>query len=216
MAFPSIQEGFIQTTDISAQRTKVSSSSIFKAHSHSIACIVFGSTGKLIATASTHGTLIRVFDLQGIKLHEFRRSLTSTATILSLAFSLQNNTLAVMSSTGSLHVYFLDAQEQSSFPLWSSGPAKEVAFSISESKCAACAFCFPQALAPSSQLQLFIVSDDCTLRVFMIQGDTRTAKSDSDLFYRFYKSDNSLLSVFLKGDMMVEDVAVAASEQQDS
>ena len=208
MAFPSVQEGFVQVVDLSAMKTKVASSNIFKAHSHAIACIAFSTTGKLVATASSHGTLIRVFDLKGTKAHEFRRSLTSSASILSLSFSLQNTALAVASSTGTLHVFFLDNPEQGSFPIWT-GPTREITFSIPESKLAVCAFIPPQAMAPASQISLQLVCDDCTFRVFRIQGDRRIAKPDAEVFYRFYKSSNSLLTMFLK------DVVEADQDQDE-
>lgn len=82
-----------------------------QAHEGNLACISLNYDGSLIATASTKGTLIRIFNTAtGDKLHEFRRG-SDTANIYSIAFS-GNDMLAVTSDKGTVHVFNLGAEEE--------------------------------------------------------------------------------------------------------
>lgn len=63
--------------------------------------------GPLIATASAHGTLIRIFDSKsGAQIRELRRG-SFSAHIYSLSFAQKNQFIAVYSSTGTIHIFDL-------------------------------------------------------------------------------------------------------------
>ncbi|KAJ0979844.1 hypothetical protein J5N97_015318 [Dioscorea zingiberensis] len=77
------------------------------AHNSSIACFALSQDGDLLATASSKGTLIRVFSTSnGSLLQELRRG-ADRAEIYSLAFSDDKEWLAVSSDKGTVHVFRL-------------------------------------------------------------------------------------------------------------
>lgn len=77
------------------------------AHDSRIACLALTNDGRLLATASTKGTLVRVFNtLDGLLLREVRRG-SMRADIYSLAFSSTAQWLAVSSDKGTVHVFSL-------------------------------------------------------------------------------------------------------------
>ncbi|AQK75698.1 hypothetical protein ZEAMMB73_Zm00001d018355 [Zea mays] len=82
------------------------------AHLAPLAAMVFSLNGMYLATASEKGTMIRVHLVaQATKSHSFRRG-TYPSTIYSLAFSPSvdlPDVLVATSSSGSLHMFFLDA-----------------------------------------------------------------------------------------------------------
>uniref|UniRef100_A0A0D9VM18 Anaphase-promoting complex subunit 4 WD40 domain-containing protein n=1 Tax=Leersia perrieri TaxID=77586 RepID=A0A0D9VM18_9ORYZ len=82
------------------------------AHQSPLAAMAFSSNGMYLATASEKGTIIRVFLVaQATKSHSFRRG-TYPSTIYSLSFGPSNDlpdVLVATSSSGSLHMFFLDA-----------------------------------------------------------------------------------------------------------
>jgi len=80
-----------------------------QAHKKGISCIGVSPDGTLIVSASSKGTLIRVFDSSTGKLmREFRRG-TGAMAITSLTFSLDNTSLMVSSGTGTIHVFDMTA-----------------------------------------------------------------------------------------------------------
>ncbi|XP_027775212.1 autophagy-related protein 18a-like [Solanum pennellii] len=76
------------------------------AHDSVLACFALTREGNLLATASTEGTLIRIFNtLEGILLQEVRRG-SDRAEIYSLSFSPTAQWLAVSSDKGTVsHSY---------------------------------------------------------------------------------------------------------------
>jgi len=79
------------------------------AHEGQLAALKFSPCGSRIATASTKGTVIRVFSCEnGAKLYELRRGLKRTASIYSLAFSPCGSFLACSSNTETVHVFRLE------------------------------------------------------------------------------------------------------------
>jgi len=82
------------------------------AHQAPLAAMVFSSNGMYLATASEKGTMVRVHLVaQATKSHSFQRG-TYPSTIYSLAFSPSvdlPDVLVATSSSGSLHLFFLDA-----------------------------------------------------------------------------------------------------------
>ncbi|XP_065190100.1 WD repeat domain phosphoinositide-interacting protein 2-like [Sycon ciliatum] len=86
------------------------------AHASPVVALAFSMDGKMIATASEKGTVIRVFSTKtAAKMFEFRRGLKRCVTIYTLAFSTDNAFLCASSNTETVHVFKLDAT--------SSGPA---------------------------------------------------------------------------------------------
>jgi hypothetical protein len=73
---------------------------------------VFFRSGTRLATASSTGTVIRVFDVpSGTKLYSFRRGNRPT-TITSISFSPNSEFIAVGSSSGTVHVFSFEAYDQ--------------------------------------------------------------------------------------------------------
>ncbi|KAF3556434.1 hypothetical protein F2Q69_00017787 [Brassica cretica] len=77
------------------------------AHDASIACMTLTLDGLLLATASTKGTLIRIFNtMDGTRLQEVRRGV-DRADIYSIALSPNVQWLAVSSDKGTVHIFSL-------------------------------------------------------------------------------------------------------------
>ncbi|EYU29900.1 hypothetical protein MIMGU_mgv1a020192mg [Erythranthe guttata] len=95
-----LQKGHVTVHDYYRRRNKQ-----FPAHDSDIACLSLLSDGKLFATASTKGTLIRVFDsTDGSLLQELRRGF-ERAEIYSLSFCPTAPRLAVSTDKGTIHVF---------------------------------------------------------------------------------------------------------------
>ncbi|VDM40982.1 unnamed protein product [Toxocara canis] len=78
------------------------------AHDAQLAALSLNTGGDLLATASSKGTVIRVFSLpSGDRLFEFRRGMARCATIHSLAFSQDSSYLCSSSNTQTVHVFKL-------------------------------------------------------------------------------------------------------------
>ncbi|KAK8552632.1 hypothetical protein V6N12_041216 [Hibiscus sabdariffa] len=92
---------------------------LINAHDAHIACLTLTFDGLLLATASTKGTLIRIFNtMDGTRLQEVRRGV-HRADIYSLAFSPNAQWLAVSSDKGTVHIFNLRVRvfgEDSSSP----------------------------------------------------------------------------------------------------
>ncbi|KAK9280887.1 hypothetical protein L1049_003778 [Liquidambar formosana] len=99
---PGLQKGQIRVEHYASKRTK-----FIMAHDSRIACFALTMDGQLLATASTKGTLVRVFNtVDGTLLQEVRRG-ADRAEIYSLAFSSTAQWLAVSSDKGTVHVFSL-------------------------------------------------------------------------------------------------------------
>ncbi|XP_030451765.2 autophagy-related protein 18a-like [Syzygium oleosum] len=99
---PGLQKGQVRIEHYASKRTK-----FIMAHDSRIACFALSQDGKFLATASTKGTLIRVFNaVDGTLLKEMRRG-ADRAEIYSLAFSSTAQWLAVSSDKGTVHVFGL-------------------------------------------------------------------------------------------------------------
>lgn len=84
------------------------------AHGSRIACLALTNDGRFLATASTKGTLVRVYNtFDGLLLQEVRRG-SMRADIYSLAFSSTAQWLAVSSDKGTVHVFSLKVDSGSS------------------------------------------------------------------------------------------------------
>lgn len=81
--------------------------SIINCHVAPIVNLVLNRNGNLLATASTKGTLIRLFNTRtGIRLYEYRRGSLPTF-ITSIVFNSEDSIVACVSSSGSIHVFTL-------------------------------------------------------------------------------------------------------------
>ncbi|WRX23018.1 WD40 repeat - like 10 [Theobroma cacao] len=99
---PGLQKGAVRVENYGSKR-----STFINAHSSNITCLALSYDGRVLATASTKGTLIRVFNaLDGTLIQEVRRG-ADRAEIFSLAFSSTAQWLAVSSDKGTVHVFSL-------------------------------------------------------------------------------------------------------------
>jgi len=84
---------------------------IISAHKSALSCIQFNYSGKMIATASDKGTVIRVFSSQvGDLLYQFRRG-TYPVHIYSISFNLADTFLCVSSDSDTIHIFKLGENE---------------------------------------------------------------------------------------------------------
>ena len=102
---------------------------ILPAHANALQAIALSPDGSMIASASSHGTLIRLHSTSTCaKLAELRRGVAQ-ATILSLAISPDSDYVACTSSTNTLHVFLIpktglqtssngDSDHNSGFKKW--------------------------------------------------------------------------------------------------
>ena len=104
LACPGLQVGQLRVDVMDTKRVHT-----ITAHNSSLAAVTVCPTGKLIATASEKGTLIRIFSsMDGSKMREVRRG-SDPARIHSLAFSKEEDPewLAASSDKGTVHVFSL-------------------------------------------------------------------------------------------------------------
>ncbi|XP_021296918.1 autophagy-related protein 18c [Herrania umbratica] len=100
---------------------------LINAHDSHIACLTLTLDGLLLATASTRGTLVRIFNtMDGTRLQEVRRGV-DRADIYSIALSPNVQWLAVSSDKGTVHIFNLRVrvfgEDSSSQPSSVQGPA---------------------------------------------------------------------------------------------
>ncbi|KAL2507685.1 Autophagy-related protein 18a [Forsythia ovata] len=99
---PGLQKGQVRVEHYASKRTK-----FILAHDSRIACFTLSQDGNLLATSSTKGTLVRIFNTHdGTLIQEVRRG-ADRAEIYSLAFSPTAHWLAVSSDKGTVHVFSL-------------------------------------------------------------------------------------------------------------
>ncbi|KAK8588245.1 hypothetical protein V6N12_022700 [Hibiscus sabdariffa] len=99
---PGLQKGQVRVEHYASKRTK-----FIMAHDSRIACFALSQDGQLLATTSTKGTLVRIYNtVDGSLLQEVRRG-ADRAEIYSLAFSSNAQWLAVSSDKGTVHVFSL-------------------------------------------------------------------------------------------------------------
>nr|ACG28490.1 WD-repeat domain phosphoinositide-interacting protein 3 [Zea mays] len=99
---PGAQKGQVRVEHYGARKTK-----FINAHTSRVSCFALSQDGRLIATASTKGTLVRIYNAaEGNLLQEVRRG-ADRAEIYSLAFSNNLQYLAVSSDKGTIHVFNL-------------------------------------------------------------------------------------------------------------
>ena len=83
-----------------------------QAHQSSLQAVGLSPDGQFLATASTKGTIIRVFSLPSLELHcAFRRG-TMPATIHSLSFSKDSRFLCCEGSSSTIHIFAIEHSVQ--------------------------------------------------------------------------------------------------------
>lgn len=111
IAFPHTKRGQIKVRDIDEEN-----SFIIEAHRHPVQCFAMDYMGNVLASASTKGTLIRIFSLadRGKVVQEVRRGIDN-AKIMSITFDLTGQLLGVSSDSGTVHIfrmkYMLDQED---------------------------------------------------------------------------------------------------------
>uniref|UniRef100_A0A803MMP7 Autophagy-related protein 18c n=1 Tax=Chenopodium quinoa TaxID=63459 RepID=A0A803MMP7_CHEQI len=102
LACPGRRRGQVRVEHFGLHVTKT-----INAHESRLACFALTSDGLILATASTKGTLVRIFNtMDGTCLQEVRRG-TEKADIYDLAFSQNIQWLAVSSDRGTIHIFSL-------------------------------------------------------------------------------------------------------------
>eukprot|EP00041_Stephanoeca_diplocostata_P013274 m.232538 g.232538 ORF g.232538 m.232538 type:complete len:307 (+) comp19279_c0_seq3:323-1243(+) len=89
LAYPnnSAEKGVVHVYDVQNLRA----GPVIDAHNTRIACLSFNNDGTLLATASTKGTVFRLFSMPtGQRVYEFRRSVATNAMIYSMAFDVSH------------------------------------------------------------------------------------------------------------------------------
>ncbi|CAD6232920.1 unnamed protein product [Miscanthus lutarioriparius] len=102
LACPGVHQGHVRVEHFGLKMAKT-----IPAHDSHISCMSLTMDGLLLATASTKGTLIRIFNtMDGTRLQEVRRGLDK-AEIYSIALSPNVQWLAVSSDKGTVHIFSL-------------------------------------------------------------------------------------------------------------
>lgn len=102
LACPGLQRGQVRIEHFGLNMLK-----LINAHDAHLACFTLTMDGLLLATASTKGTLIRIFNtMDGSRLQEVRRGV-DRADIYSIALSPNVQWLAVSSDKGTVHLFSL-------------------------------------------------------------------------------------------------------------
>eukprot|EP00245_Coleochaete_scutata_P009370 TRINITY_DN306_c0_g2_i1.p1 TRINITY_DN306_c0_g2~~TRINITY_DN306_c0_g2_i1.p1 ORF type:complete len:429 (-),score=60.25 TRINITY_DN306_c0_g2_i1:346-1509(-) len=102
LACPGLHKGQVRVELYDTKRTR-----FIAAHDSALACFALTLDGSKLATASTKGTLIRIFNTaDGTRLQELRRG-ADRADIYSISFSPNAQWLALSSDKGTIHVFAL-------------------------------------------------------------------------------------------------------------
>ncbi|KAJ5958523.1 uncharacterized protein N7479_005673 [Penicillium vulpinum] len=122
LAFPGRSPGQVQIIEL-----ETGNISIIPAHSTPLRAMALSPNGKLLATASESGTLVRIFATGNCtKLAELRRGVDH-AVIFSISFSPSNTLLAVTSDKSTLHIFDIPHQQSVTRRSQSPSPASEEA-----------------------------------------------------------------------------------------
>eukprot|EP00252_Welwitschia_mirabilis_P007244 TRINITY_DN1844_c0_g1_i1.p1 TRINITY_DN1844_c0_g1~~TRINITY_DN1844_c0_g1_i1.p1 ORF type:complete len:407 (-),score=48.08 TRINITY_DN1844_c0_g1_i1:220-1440(-) len=105
LACPGLHRGQVRVEHYGLNTTK-----LIAAHDSHIACLALTMDGLILATASTKGTLVRIFNtIDGTRLQEVRRG-ADRAEVYSIALSPTAQWLAVSSDKGTIHIFGLKVQ----------------------------------------------------------------------------------------------------------
>lgn len=111
LAYPDQQIGSLTVVKIHIDQT-IWKTTITKAFETKITQLKLSKSGILVAAASKKGKLIKIFDSNtGKKVSELRRG-TTNRMIVDMCFSRDNSHFAVLSETGTLHIFKLNEKEK--------------------------------------------------------------------------------------------------------
>eukprot|EP00903_Cladosiphon_okamuranus_P020742 g19047.t1 len=103
LACPGVSRGHVNVELYDLRR-----STLIPAHESELAQLALSMDGKMVATASSRGTLLRVFDTDtGSLLHELRRGM-DRAEVTSICFNQQSTFVACCSDRGTVHIFSLE------------------------------------------------------------------------------------------------------------
>eukprot|EP00040_Diaphanoeca_grandis_P028885 m.168089 g.168089 ORF g.168089 m.168089 type:complete len:407 (+) comp31491_c0_seq1:47-1267(+) len=110
LAYPNNNtRGFVHIYDV----VNLRAGPVIEAHNSRVSCLSFNDAGTMLATASTKGTVFRVFSMPtGEKVHEFRRGLATNAMIYSMAFDIRTTLLCVSSDKQTIHLFKLESNNE--------------------------------------------------------------------------------------------------------
>lgn len=108
MVFPGYKQGSLQLVNLATTEEKVSSAPVtINAHQNELVCVAINRQGTMIASASSKGTLIRIWDSSSrTMLVELRRG-SDQATLYCINFSQGDEWLCCSSDKGTVHVFAL-------------------------------------------------------------------------------------------------------------
>lgn len=87
---------------------------VISAHQTAVSCLAISNDGKLMASASEKGTIIRIFSIpDGKKLYQFRRG-SMPSRIFCMSFNAVSTLLCVSSATETIHIFKLASPDQKS------------------------------------------------------------------------------------------------------
>ncbi|CAF0876377.1 unnamed protein product [Brachionus calyciflorus] len=154
-------------------------------HDNPVSCMAMSNDGSKLATSSTKGTLIRVFETEnGSLLHELRRGANS-ANIFCISFNKQATKLCVSSDHGTIHVFILDSPEKNSrstlanatfLPKYFQSKWSSFKFEVNNHSKFICAFS-----QNSDQLSIIALCSDGTYYKYLLDSvnDTKSCQLES-------------------------------------
>ncbi|KAK3601907.1 hypothetical protein CHS0354_041844 [Potamilus streckersoni] len=104
--FPGYKKGSVQIANLEDTKPDQTVSPVtINAHNGELACLSINQSGSMLATASTKGTLIRVYDVNTKNLIVELRRGADPATLYCINFSLDSAFLCVSSDKGTVHIF---------------------------------------------------------------------------------------------------------------
>ena len=169
---------------------------ILVAHTSPIACIALSKSGKLLASASEKGTLIRIWDVASLTLlNEFRRG-ADRANIYWISFSNDESRIVVSSDKGTVHIFNLQLHPSDSsheFP----GPS-----SNRQSVLSSVSSYLPKYFSSEWSFASFSLSSESRCIVEFVESDMALRhKKDKILGPLFEKDETGILALCSDGSL---------------
>ena len=173
--FPAAAQGclLLRTETIDESGASAASERTIGAHNGPLACIATTLDGKLVATASEKGTLIRVWDTEtGAMVKELRRG-AENARVWCMCFSHDGTMLAVSSSRGTCHIFGIAELANKRSSLGALRTVLPAYFKSEWSSMQAVIPAVPSVIAfAPDKASLFVVAHDGTYQRILIDGST--------------------------------------------
>lgn len=191
IAYPGRKMGSIQLLDLANTEAGISSAPItINAHQNEIGCLSINQQGVLVATASTKGTLIRVWDTsKRILLVELRRG-TDPATVYCINFSQDSEFLCCSSDKGTIHIFALKNTQLNRRSTFSS---MSFLGTYIESQWALATFTVPPECACicafGSRKSVIAVCVDGTFHKYVFNADGNCNRESYDVYLDIYEDE---------------------------